>query len=790
MCMVRAHMTWRRLLVLSSLIAGCGDSHSTAIGCTGTTSGTLSSGGAVTYSGKDDLNGAAIAATGDTTVPTGAVSIACAPDIAPDGFITLGPAVSFGTEGAYSDRPFELTLPYKAARLPTGARPRNVRIVAQRPGMPAYFPELANRQLDATDPYASRATFEANELTTYQLVATTDAGQTQTEAFTYNAVIGISMGGFASVAVAMHHPDKFDAFADMGGDPGASMIYTLGMVRDDLFGGFCTAADEAAGNGMVGQLCPNPPKYPGQGEAASDYEHMLTQSGDGVGLTLSRSFYMKAARDMSRALGNPALYNPSNAYAPPGVDFSFFAEPDDTRCATPTVLNNFYDREFNPDGAKPVITFCDGGDGPNLGLAVFDPSLPQTNPAEVLLAVDLNGNGVRDSGEPVITNAYEPFSDVGSDGLADKDEPGYDPVANPDPNHDDYDFIRNPLGTEGNGNYDQGEPFEDVGLDGVAGTCQAGDTPPEGIAGCYDYGEGNGKWDLSPNVARWYANDFNEGLKGLTPDQAHHMGMWFDAGIRDFFNNWIAVNRTTAVAMADGTLPFGVWDGFGSLVGSPNDFNYDFTTIDWDSIPKNNYLRYGDPDATADTIMMGDGRHVGTPAQAIYRIETAFSWIDHGWPGGDLTDSYDAGETMPDLTFTSPTTGRVSPFSLYLPPGYGDPENASATYPVVYVLHGYGQQPSDLVALSAVVANHMIASEPLETRIQKFIMVFVDGRCRPGSDGVPLPVDDTDGCEEGTFYTDAPLGGTARMETNLLDLMTYIDATYRTKSAASVDVVQ
>src|ERR1700690_2206333 len=115
MCMVRAHMTWRRLLVLSSLVAGCGDSHSTAIVCTGTTSGTLSSGGTVTYSGKDDLNGAAVAATGDTTVPSDAVSIACASDIAPEGFITLGPAVSFGSEGTYSDRPFELTLPYKAA---------------------------------------------------------------------------------------------------------------------------------------------------------------------------------------------------------------------------------------------------------------------------------------------------------------------------------------------------------------------------------------------------------------------------------------------------------------------------------------------------------------------------------------------------------------------------------------------------------------------------------------------------------------------------------------------------
>ena len=66
---------------------------------------------------------------------------------------------------------------------------------------------------------------------------------------------------------------------------------------------------------------------------------------------------------------------------------------------------------------------------------------------------------------------YEPFSDFGSDGLADKDEPGYDPVTNPDPNHDDYQYLRNPHGTDNNGTWDPGEPFDDFGLDGIAGTC-------------------------------------------------------------------------------------------------------------------------------------------------------------------------------------------------------------------------------------------------------------------------------------------------------------------------------
>ncbi|HEY0252284.1 MAG TPA: hypothetical protein VGC41_12200, partial [Kofleriaceae bacterium] len=558
-----------------------------------------------------------------------------------------------------------------------------------------------------------------------------------------------------------------------------SMVYTLQMVRDFVYGGFCDAA-----SGKLGMLCPTPSAHADQFEIESDFEHMLYQKGDGVGLTLKRSLYMKGTRDMARAMGNPALYNPANPYAPPGIDFSYFQEPVATRCTAgeAKILKNFYDREFNPDGSADVISFCDGGDSQSgLGYGVYDPAQPQLDPAELVLAVDLNGNHLRDPGEPVITNGYEPFADVGSDGLADKDEPGYDAVTNPDPNHDDYHWQRNPAGTEGDGEREEGEPFEDVGLDGVAQTCQAP------AAGCYDYGEGNGTWDVSPNVTNWYRSDFNVDLAALTAEQRQHMAMWFDAGVRDFLNNSVSTNQAVGKAMGRFGLPFGVYQGFGGLLPGASDATYDFTDVNWTDLPKNGYLRYGDPDASEAVAESGDGRHVGTASQIIYRIETSFAFIDKHMPEGDRDDELDSGTIMPGLTFTSPTTGRASPYALYLPPGYAKPENAAKTYPVIYVLHGYGQSPDDLVQLSAVIANHMIATEPLATRIQKFILVYVDGRCRPGKDGVP--VDTTgDQCEQGTFYLDAPLGGMARSEQNLLDLMDYIDATYRTKKASAVEV--
>jgi hypothetical protein len=778
-------------LVVALATAACGDDPTTTLVCGDGTDGALTAGASieVTAESGKDLRGAAIAAVAGTTIPSAPVTIECATDIVPPGYIALGPAVTFGADGTWSDRPFELTLPYKAARLPKNAERRHVRIVAKRAGQPEpFFAPISNRKLLDVDRYASRATFRAGELTTYQVVAAENAGEPEMRQFNWRAIVGISMGGNAAMSIGLRHADKFDIIADLGGEPGPSMVYSLGMVRDFLFGGFCTTDDQVAGRGNVGTLCPKKSTIPGQFEITADYEHQITQAGDGVGLTLTRGLYMKASRDLGRALSNPALYNPAHAYAPPGVDPAFFLVDAATRCANPIVLQDFYDKEFNPDGSKNVITFCDGNDSAALGNGVFDPNVAATDPAELLLAVDLNGNGKRDAGEPVVTNAFEPYGDVGSDGKANKDEPGYDAATNPDPNRDDFHALRNPLGTEADGNWQQGEPYEDIGLDGVASTCQAGATPPGGVGGCYDFGEGNGKWDLSPNVANWYESDLAVRLAALTDAQRKHMSLWFDAGIRDFLNASVSTNHAVGPALARYGMPFGVYDNFSILDGGESDQSFDFLGIQWNDLPKNGYLRYGNPDATMQEIMSGDGRHVGTGNQIIYRAQTAFGWINQRWPDGDLDDTYDGGQIIRDLAFTSPNTGRMNPFSLFLPPGYNKPENASKTYPVVFFLHGYGQEPRDLVSLSSVFALNMIADNPIESRFQKYIIVYVDGRCRPNRDGTPVE-QGGDLCERGTFYMDAPLGGQARMETNLLDLMDHIDANYRTKKPSMASVV-
>lgn len=777
-----------RLVLAPALlaIAACGgDEPSTELTCGDGTSGALTPGGRVEVAAgaAGDLAGAAVAAAAATTVPSAPVTIGCAADIVPAGYIALGPAVQFGPFAA-SDRPFELTLPFKAARLPTGGLLRHVQVVVVRPGAdtrPQFVP-VVRVEVDVADRYASRLVIRAPELATYQVVAPADAGATETRRFTFRAIMGISMGGNAAMSIGLRHRDRFDFIGDLGGEPGPSMTYSLAMFNDYLFGGFCDGA-------RTGELCPaeQRPAALDQFEIKSDFEHMTYQDGDGVGLTLRRNLYMKAARDLSRALGNPALYNPDPAahgYAPPGVDDAYLARAAADRCANPIRLDRFYDRRFNPDGSRPVITFCDGGDGEALGLGVFDPALPQGNPAEVLLAVDVNDNGRRDAGEPVVTQATEPFADVGVDGVASVDEPGYDPVTNPDPAGDDFHALRNPRGTEGDRDRQDGEPFEDVGLDGVAGTCQWSAAAPT----CFDVGEGDGQFTRSPNVERWLTGDLERNLAALSPAERRRVGIWMDAGIRDFLNAGVSANAGMGALMARFELAGAVVENFGGLPGG-RERAYDFTQVRWDELPDNVFLRYGDPDASEASIRAGDGRHVGTATQVINRVASAFAWLDRRLVDGDRDDERDSGETRMAQTFT-PSSGRATPYAIFLPPGYNAAANASRRYPVVYFLHGYGQEPDDLVALSGVFENYMIASDlPRERRFQKVIIVYVDGRCRPNVDGVPVPAGG-DGCEGGTFYMDAPGGGPAQMEQNLLELMDYIDATFRTKAAADVTVVK
>lgn len=783
-------------LLIALTCFGCGgDSKDTSLECADGIESMLANGQRITVESPSAkaLRGASV--TAPQVAPTRSLSIRCGDTtILPTGYVPMSPVVQFETDNnEATTRPFHVAIPIKLDRLPSGTQKRHLRVYAARRNetgaVSAHFAPVSSVWVDETSPDYTVVRFDDTQLASeYQIAISEVAGESTDRTFQYRAMIGISMGGDAALNLGLKHHDKFDFVASLGGEPGPAKRYAMTSLFNNLFGGFCSAADQAAGRGNIGELCPanDDPGLVGQYAFSTDFEHLLYQEGSGVGLTLDRKLYMKAGRDLSRAYGNPAYYNRNDPFVPPGVAPTSIYAPLTDQCNNPTVLSDFFDQEFNPMGTHPVITVCDGGNFSGSRSGEFNPNASQTIPWQILLAVDLNGNNQRDSGEPIILSAYEPFDDIGEDGVPNELEDGYDPTTNPDPSFDDYHYLHNPSGTEGNYRFDTGEPYDDSGLDGVMGTCQQGETPPMGVAGCYDWGEGDGQWSLSPTLRSWFETGLYDRFSAIPEQKRSSINVWLDAGIRDFLNANVSANIGISQLQTDFDQPVGVFNGFHGLTGATDEQLYDFSEIDWDRIPKNVHIRYGDPDASPDEINAGDGRHVGSATQVIQRFASAFAWVSHHWPNGDRNPDVPQGQLIEGLSFTSSTTGRDTPFGLFLPPGYDHPDYADATYPVIYFFHGYGQDPNDLVSASAIFENYMVTPNwTEEQRFQKFIIVYVDGRCRPED---TIPVSGGDECERGTFYLDSPRDTTSKMETHLLELLEHIDSNYRTKQPETVSV--
>ncbi len=448
------------------------------------------------------------------------------------------------------------------------------------------------------------------------------------------------------------------------------------------------------------------------------------------------------------------------------------------------------------------------------------PSPDQAYPMSLALAVDLNKNGVRDENEPVIRNGHEPWQDTGTDGLADSAEPGYDAVSNPDPNGDDYDPYINPTGTENDHRYEVGETFQDYGLDGVANTKSSP----------FDAGEGDGVFTMSEGLKNFYAIDPHAILRGwstnttMADSDLQRFSIWSDGGVRDLFNfAAVATHFTGAISSrrtSDGhpVQSVAFYNGFNMLPGedqsSPD--NFVPALIRWNDVANSASLRYGTVDATPTQISQGDGQHVGTGAQILYRLEAAFYYVAHQWPDADrlLTntsgDPTDGSETTTpnvlgtaceilghcETTFTGPKSGRTGPIAVTLPPGYGNAANQkrNVRYPVVFVLHGYGQKPEDLEALQLISNNFMNdGTRSYEARLAKFIAVYVDGRCREGSAPTNSQAGTPQGqpeCIQGGFYLDSTRPGGALFDTWFDELVQYVDQNYRTMPPSDVTVTE
>jgi hypothetical protein len=663
-----------------------------------------------------------------------------------------------------------------------------------------------------------------------------DPAPAKTKHYTYRAIGGISAGGMGSSIVGTDHPSEFDVIAPLGG--AVDSAYMHRYIESYMRGGFCSLAQleakVAAGKDLdkvadVGDCMVD--KVPAQvkWEAPASYTHWKSSLNGGH---INRDFFLNTFYDLVLAEGNPLYHNPDSALFPPGVTQ---ADADKSDCDHPVVVPHFYNKEYNPEGKYAGVSFCDG-QAPYLRCASTDtlidwcdprPPAQQCNGASdvtgvsdsdprydalagalqpcyhytrfnpLALAIDVNGNGKRDWGEPIAINGRERFQDVGKDGCPSKREDGKGgclaagaPDASGDPNHDDYDAETNATGTENDWMWEAGEPFEDNGLDGVPGTG--------------DYGEGNGKYDISPNRQLWYQRDPRANVRDRwSAADRERIDMYTEGGLRDPINFGVMATQLagTVKALSPGRpdawyLDFPAWPG----AVSP----FDSSLVRESEVPRLTHFVYGNPNATPEQIANGDGEHVGTPADAINRFYLMLRFVGDTWPDVDkkkVTGQFTGGsQRIFNRHYHSDALGADRDFAIFLPPGYD--EHKDQRYPVLYMMHGYGQSATDFGKTGAIFDTWM-----LDGTVGKFIIVFPSGRCcfrGPGGvractehltddDTSPMYDDDpayTRECHSHCFYMDTAsssvTGEPVPYEKSFFELVKYIDANWRTRPAADL----
>lgn len=608
--------------------------------------------------------------------------------------------------------------------------------------------------------------------------------------FTHKSIAGVSMGGGAAAQIALSQPERWDFIGIMG----APLIDLQGFsrtIRRGWMGGFCSLEylenmhaqggdlnteeafcglfTERAMPELIAERTVVPSDWLSEEstpmwEFTSDYNNWWRGPNGGRGASYGRSSLINSVKDILKAYGSP-LYepNPEVSWAAPGVTQEWLALSSQERCANPIVHQGFYNAEYNPQGVHPVITYCDGEKDDDAFseeavLARLTPETPRTNSQELFLAVDINRNGMRDFGEPVIHNSAERYDDFGLDGIPSDLEPGYDAEVNPDPVGDDYDPFSNPMGTEGNYWFDEGEPYLDNGLDGV---------PETG-----DRGEDSGSFDRAPGWEHATKFDPHALLAGLSPEQLERLTIYMDAGIRDFLNTAIHSNRffgqLQAMVGRDKAKSF---QDFSSLANG--DAAFDHFEPNYEKLPQYSYVRYGNVNATQFEIDQGDGNHVGTIDQVVDRAIGTFAIAQNTWPHIDHeVVSNPIGDTRyyGTETYESHTLGSTQEYSYILPPGYLDPENTDKRYPVLFFLHGQGQHHRDQLAYSIFTQSAMVESSKIGVaKWGKFIIIYPNGRCPSGV------------CSSGNFWTNFSDGQQSlKFYDDFYELVDLVDERYRT----------
>ncbi len=573
-------------------------------------------------------------------------------------------------------------------------------------------------------------------------------GQTIERRWNYRIIAGISMGGGMAAMVGLRNHDKFDIIGTLGGPN--DHTYLLHFIQSMLGNGFCdlNKIQEAAKAGTLNEVSAycnqSLPKARFPFEIVSDFNNWYY---DDAGGNWNRNAMIRVVQDLIFALGNPSYQNPESTYYPPGIPNTWRDQPD--RCNNPIRLKNFHHHVYNPDGKYDVITFCDGT-SERSGTYRADKPEDHTASTEIILAVDINGNGKRDYGEPIILTPYEPYEDVGTDGCPDDREDGkggcapvgQKGVGGDDPNKDNYHPITNPKGTQGNMTRDEGEPFQDNGLDGVPNT--------------KDFGEGDGKFTMTRGFENFMAHDPHTLVGKMTLDQLARLNIYIDGGIRDLFNFHVTgMNLLGAIRAKTSDQRLAVLhERFVSLMPEGKG-PFESNKVDWSTKGQHLYIQYGDPNASPEKIAAGDGDHIHGVDGMINRVLAFFSYVSHHLPDPDTNRiDFDKEKKEGDVQhffYESKALKRQNIYSVVLPPGFHAEPNKR--YPVIYFGHGYGMDGPGMASVLAVGAGLM-----KEGQLTKMIGVSVHGSCEriypDPANPKRLRSEKAEACHKGSFYVD------------------------------------
>lgn len=564
----------------------------------------------------------------------------------------------------------------------------------------------------------------------------------------YRAIAGVSMGAIGASRIGTEHPELFDAIAALGGPLDPS--YFLYYLENHHLGGFCSTEElEAILAASPGDplALEDPQNLPCMEAAPAKFEAVLPERRQRFdrwifgrnGGTFDRDTYLDLFEDLVSAFGNPLYDTPG--VLPPGLSEEDLADP--SFCSSPRRLPPVAHPVRNPGGRHPSVTFCDGGTRrpfcvatgrpvdrcrtPDLAAACADeggfdfatsrtnatlwaenaaalePCVEHERPVPFALAVDVNGNGRRDHGEPIALS--DSFSS---------------------------DSARERL--------------------------------------------------LASDPARLWAS-WDEATR-------RRMAFYLDGGIRDVFQFGIHASLLFE-RIREGDPRARRYEGLASFPGAPaTEAEFRPLSLGEADLPPRLLYLYGDPDATEAEIEAGDGEHVGTPRQVVNRLLLLMRWISLRW--SELPDPPADGSSffsrVHSLRFASSALdGEERDFAVVLPPGYDAPENAEVRYPVLFLLHGYGQKaagPGGFWESFLLTDGRMATGE-----IRKMILVFPSGRCcqRNESTGEVRCLEGAaegfvSECRSGSFYARSARTG-RDYAGSVIDLVHHVDRTFRTLSS-------